>query len=139
MKNPVDVAAKWQQNLSRSTDSIRRGIEAVTESPTASAARSADFWQAQVSAARAKDKFVANLNRVSLQDWKEAMITKGLNRIGTGATAAQGKMAAFMQQFLPYVESVAARVRQMPKGGVEEGIARAAAQIRGNAAFRRSA
>lgn len=135
----ADVAAKWVQNIGAATQSIRNGVAAVTESPTASAARSADLWQQRVSAPAAKDKFVANLNRVSLEDWRTAMLSKGVNRVAAGAQASQQKFAAFMQQFLPFVQGVAQRVRQMPKATLEDRINRMVEQVRQTANFRRSA
>lgn len=135
----ADVAAKWVQNLSGASESIRRGVQAVTEAPTAAAARAVDLWQQRVSSQSARDKFQRNLQRVTLEQWRNDMLTKGLNRIATGAQAARPKFEAFMSQFLPFVESVAQRVRQMPKTTLEDRIQRAVAQMRGNAEFRRSA
>lgn len=135
-RDPAFVAQKWAQNLGASTESIRQGVQAVTESPMEKAARNVDGWVAGVN--RSRDKFQAGLRRRTLGDWQSSMIEKGIPRVSTGATAAQPKMQAFMAEFLPHVERVAQQVRSMPKGGIDNGIARATAQIRGNAQFRRS-
>lgn len=135
-KNPQDVAAKWAQNLSGSTESIRQGVARVTEAPGVAAARQRALWLQRVQASQ--EKWARNVSRVTAGEWQQAMLDKGLPRIASGAQAAQPKMAAFLSEFLPHVEAGAAQVRAMPKGGVEEGIARAAAMIRHNAQFRRS-
>lgn len=135
-RDPAFVTDKWANNLSASTESIRAGVQAVTVSPTEKAAAKADDWVAGVT--RSKEKFQRGLRRVSNADWQNAMIEKGLPRVASGAQAAKPKMESFMREFLPHVDRVAQQVRAMPKGGIENGIARATAQIRGNATFRRS-
>ncbi len=85
----------------------------------------------------AKEKFQRNLGRVTLEQWKRAALDKGVNRIASGASASRSKVEQFLGEFLPYVESVASRVRQMPKATLEDRIQRAVAQMRGNAEFRR--
>lgn len=135
-KDPAFVANKWSQNLGAATESIKQGVQAVTVAPTQSAAAKVDDWVNGVG--RARDKYVAGLRRVSLADWQGAMIDKGVPRVASGATQAIPKMQQFMTEFLPHVERIAQQVRAMPKGGLENGIARATAQIRGNATFRRS-
>jgi hypothetical protein len=84
------------------------------------------------------DKWATNVGRVSLDEWRTATLNKGIPRVASGAQQAIPKMQSFMAEFLPHVERVAQQVRSMPKGGIENSIARATAQIRGNAAFKRS-
>lgn len=134
----TDVAEKWVRNIGAATDSIRKGVQAVTEAPTAAAARSADLWQSRVTSDQAKQKFVRNLQRVTLEDWRSAMLNKGVGRVATGAQASRAKFEAFMAQFLPFVQNIAARVRSMPKATLEDRIQRAIAQIRGVAEFSRT-
>lgn len=130
---PEQAANKWRDRLSGAGAEIQAGVMAVTESPGAAAARSADLWLAKVTAS--KPKWVRRVSAVTLQSWQESMVTKGLQRIQTGAQAAQPKVATFMAEFLPYVDQGVAKVKAMPKGSVEAGIARAGAMIRHNAAF----
>lgn len=136
-KNAQEVAAKWATNLGQSTEHIKAGVMAVTEAPGAAAARNKAGYLAGVQ--RSVDKWASRVGSVSLGDWQNAMITKGTQRIQLGASQAQPKFATFMQSFLPHVESVAARVRTMPKGTLDAGIQRAIAQITGNAQYKRPA
>lgn len=123
----ADAAAQaWAQRLAASTDRITAGIQAVQTSPGASAARQKAVWVQNTQAAA--DKFARNAGAVSLSDWQQAALSKGVPRVAGGATAAQPKMAQFMGKLLPYVAS---GVTALPaRGGLEQNIARSAAFIR---------
>lgn len=135
-KDPAAVAQKWASNLGAATQSITDGVNAVSTAPGAAAARQKQAWVQRTTASA--DKWAARVSAVTLEDWRSATITKGIPRVASGAQQAQPKMQQFMQEFLPHVERVAQQVRAMPKLSLEDSIARATAQIRGNAQFRRS-
>lgn len=132
---PDQAAAKWAQRSAAAVDDVKRGVQNVTVAPGVAAARQKDLWLQRISASA--DKWARRVSAVSLQDWQDAMINKGIQRIASGTSAAQPKMAAFMAEFLPYIDQGVQQVRSMPKGTVEAGIARASAMIRHNAAFQR--
>lgn len=136
-KDPATVAQRWVTNLGGSVEKIRTGVQAVTTAPTQAAAAAGQLWQQRVADPNTLAKFQRGLQRVSLTDWQQAMIQKGLPRIATGAANAKDKFTSFLTQFLPFVQNVANQVHQMPKATLEDRIARAVAQIRGNAGFRR--
>jgi hypothetical protein len=135
--SPELVANLWRDRLSGATDRIRAGVANVRTAPGQAAAAQRNLWLQRIQASA--DKWARNVSSVSLQDWQHAMTEVGIPRIATGAQAHVGKMQRFMTDFLPYVSNGAAQVRQMPKGTVEQGIARAAAQIRWNAQYKRGA
>lgn len=135
-RDPSFVTDKWASNLGGATESIRQGVLSVTQHPGEAAARNEEGYVQGV--IRSRSKWAANVRRGSLGDWQNATIEKGLPRVASGAQSAKPKMEQFMREFLPHVERVAQQVRAMPKGGIDNGIARATAQIRGNATFRRS-
>lgn len=134
----AEGAEKWGRNLGGAVADIRAGVDAVTENPCELAAAKAVEWQAAVTAPRARERFEGGLRRVSLAEWKRKTIDVGTGRIASGAAAAVPKMKAFLDEFLPHVYGVAETVRRLPKLTLEDGIARATAQIRGNAEFHRS-
>lgn len=136
-KNPTSVASKWAANLGNATQSIREGIENVTESPMAKAANRTDAYLAGIQKAVADGKFQDGLRRVSLEDWKRALMEKGLPRIATGARASEGKFADFMADFLPHVEAGQRALESMPRGDLSQNIQRAVAMMQHNARFRR--
>lgn len=134
MTTVANAVAKWVRNTQAASESMKAGVNAVTESPTQKAAAQADRYVAGVQ--NNVEKWKQKLNAVSLQSWQQSMITKGIPRMAQGVATAQPKVQAFMTVFLPFVQQAAAEVRAMPKGGVEAGVARAAAMIRKIANFK---
>ena len=133
MATPAQVAANWKNGMANSTDKLKQGINNVTEAPTQKAAARADAYLAGVQRAVTDRKWQAGLERVTLQDWKTAMLNKGVNRVATGAANAEGKFAEFMTQFLPFL---AAGVSQLPpRGTIDQNIDRATRMMRYNAGF----
>lgn len=136
MKNPTAVAAKWAQNMGRATDTIRAGVAATTQNPAEKAAARQDAYVEGVQRAVASGKFRRALGKVTLQGWQDAMNNKGLTRIASGATAAQPKMAAFLEKFLPHVEAGKQKLATMPRGDLQANIQRAVAMMEHNAQFK---
>lgn len=126
---------KWLTNISGSTERMTSGAQAVTKAPGMAAAAAADKWLQKVT--QSKQKFAANVSRVSLQEWQNSYINVGIPRVAQGAQAKQGKVLAFMQEFLPYLQRGVATIDQMPSVTIEDSIARATAMIRYNSKFKR--
>lgn len=129
------AAANWAKGMGNAGEKIKAGVQAVTESPTAKAAARADAYLQGVQRAVTERRFQDALLRVSTQDWKDAMLNKGVNRIGSGAIAAQGDFANFMQEFLPFIQQ---GVNSLPpRGGIDQNIERATQMMRYTSKFRR--
>jgi hypothetical protein len=124
-RDAATIAADWAQRLGASTQKISDGVDAVRVSPGTAAAAQADVWANNTVAA--KEKFRKNTAAVSLGEWQEAMKTKGVQRIATGATAAQGKMEAFMGKLLPY--QAAAKARIPARGNFQQNVQRMVAWV----------
>lgn len=129
------IAANWASRLAASTQKITDGINGVTVAPGVAAARQKDVWLQNTQAAQAK--WARNVAAVSLSDWQQMTVTKGVPRIASGATAAQPKFQAFMSKFLPYVQSGKASLP--PRGTLDQNINRAIAMMRHNAKFSNAA
>ena len=138
MKNPSDVAAKWSRNLSSSSASIQSGVQAVNVAPTQLAARQQDAYLQGVQNAVNSGKWAAGLNRVSLGDWQNAMITKGIPRIQQGATTGKPAVENFMGQLLPFIQTQQRALASMPRGGLEANLNRMTTFARAMAGFKRS-
>lgn len=131
-KDPASVAADWAQKLGGATSKITAGVQSVQVAPGQAAARQKAVYLQNVTANA--DKWATHVAAVPLGDWQAAMVNKGIPRIASGATAAQGKMQNFLTQFLPYVDSVK---RGLPaRGNLDANIARMVAMVRGNAQFK---
>lgn len=136
---PQQVAANWSQGMAGATEKIRRGVEAVTESPTEKAVAAIPRMVQGIQMAAASGKIQAGLRRVTLDDWKQSMLQKGVGRVAAGAAASQSKFAQFMEDFLPYVMQGRDRLnREFPRGNTEQNIQRAVQMMRHNAEFKRS-
>lgn len=134
-----EVAQKWRNNTTAATASIEAGVRGVTESPTVKAARRKEAYKEGVRRAADDGTWERGLLSVSRDDWVQAMLTKGIPRIATGVAAAEGEFASFMGEFLPHVNAGRDAInRSMPRGGLEQNIARATAMMRHNAQFKRS-
>lgn len=126
-----EYAEKWARRMKGATEDVRRGVEKVTEAPGTAAARQADAMLAGVQRAVQDGTWARQVARVTLQEWKDKTLNKGINRIAAGVDAAQTRQVAMAQDLLAAVDSVAAEVRNMPKGTLEDGINRMTAFARG--------
>lgn len=135
-QNAASVSQRWQRNLAGSVEKIREGIRAVTVSPTESALAAKDRYLAGVQDAVGSGRYEAGLRSVSLQQWQEAALEKGVNRVASGAQSAQSKVQRFMETWLPAQMELSRRVASMPKGTISDSTARAAFAIQYNAALK---
>ena len=125
------VAEKHARRLKGSIEDIRSGIQSVTESPTAKAAKKVDKYVAGVQQAAASGRWANRLNAVSLDDWKKAAVEKGLGRIAAGVDNAVAKTTAFYDQLLPFEASLQDQISKMPDLTLQDSIERASAWMRG--------
>lgn len=134
--NAQQATQKWVTNIGQATERITSGVQAVTTAPGQAAAAAHQKWLTRVQ--ESADKWRQRVGSVSLQDWQQSMISVGIPRIAQGAQAKQGKMEAFMNDFLPYLSQGVSRIESMPSVTLEDNINRAVAMIRHNAQFKRS-
>jgi len=132
-RDPNAIAQAWASRLGQSPQKIIDGVNAVTVAPGQAAARQKAAWQQNTAAAA--DKWASRTSQVSLSDWQQSMIQKGAPRVAMGATAAVPKMAAFMTQLLPHIDSVKGSLPA--RGSLDQNIARMVAFTQGMAKFQR--
>lgn len=126
MPTATDAAQRWAQNTAGATQRYSDGVKAVTVSPGQAAARQADLWLRQVTAAKAK--FAANSAKVGLAEWQNAAVTKGAARLASGVQAAQPNYEQALAKLLPYIGSA---VGSLPaRGDLEANINRMTAFVR---------
>lgn len=129
-QTPDQIAARWSSGLAAAGQRITDGVQGVTVAPGQAAARQAQLWQTNVVAAA--QKWATRTGAVTLQQWQQDMVTKGIPRIAQGAQASQPKFAQFMQGLLPNIQAVVQSLP--PRGNIDANIARSAAFARGLAA-----
>ena len=118
----AQITAKQIAAVSAATQAYRDGVTRVSVAPGQAAAAAQDKYLLGVQQNAAK--WARNVAGVSLQDWQNAAIQKGAARLGTGITAAQSKITAFWNRFLPFVAQVQGNVRQMPSTTFDQRVAR---------------
>lgn len=124
-KSPSAVAQKWSANLQNAVPSMTAGVNAVTTSPTTLAAQNQQGYLMGVQAAVQSGKWAAGLNNVSLADWKNAMVNKGIPRVQSGAVQGQPKMQAAMTKLLPFIYQARDQVNSStPRGGLQQNLQR---------------
>lgn len=132
------IAEKWRRNVVAGIPSYKAGIEAVTISPMERAAAAKDLYVKGVTEAAESGKWEAGLRSVSLETWKSRATGAGAERIARGVADAMPKMQNFLSQLIPYTQKVSQVCRSMPKGTLEDSIARATEAIRMMKEFRAS-
>lgn len=135
--SPAEYAEKWGRRLSGATEDIRRGVDRVTESPTEAAAAAAEKMLARLTAKVLDGTWAAQLRKVSLPEWKDAMKNKGIPRIAAGVSGATAKQVEFATALLAYEESLMGTVEAMPDITLEDSIARATTWMRGMNDFKK--
>jgi len=134
---PEEYQEKHARRLKGATEDIRRGVERVTTSPTEKAAAKADKFLAKVTESVQSGKWQSGLRRVTLEDWKDKMINKGIARIPAGIDAAAPKVVAFASDLLPHVDRGVDKVKGMPDLTIEDSINRMTTFVRHMAEFKR--
>lgn len=118
--------------MTNARDAYVRGTDGVTEqfNPMTRAAAQVAKWQANVSSATARARWLAGLARVTLQAWKDACRNKGANNLARGAEQARAKMLAAFTRVFPWIQTARGVVEGMPSGSFEERVARMNAYAR---------
>ena len=132
---PEEFADKHARNLKNSIPDIQRGIERVSEAPTAKAAAAQDKMLARIQEAVNSGKWARRLQRVTLEEWKRKTLEKGVNRIAAGIDAARDKQIEFARQLIDYENRLLDEIQRMPDLTLEDSINRAIAWIRGMSRF----
>lgn len=110
---PEEFAQKWAQRTGAAQPDYVRGVERVSVAPGQLAARQAQAYVQKVQ--QNVDRFARNSAAVTLQEWQQATVEKGAQRLAGGVQAAQGKMAAFGAAILPHIDQGKNRLAAMPK------------------------
>lgn len=129
---------KHARRLKGAVDDMRKGVERVTDAPTAKAAAKQEKMRANILESIDNGKWAAGLNRVSLEEWKGKMLNKGVNRVASGIDEAAPKVEAFAAELLPHIDSVKSKIEKMPDVTLEDNIGRMTEFIRGMAKFKRT-
>jgi len=130
-----EFVEKHARRLKGALEDMRRGVERVTEAPGVKAAKKADKMRANLLEALDSGKWQRRVAAVSAEEWKAAMLNKGVNRVAAGVDSAHDKVRAFAEQLLSHQANLMNQIESMPDLTLEDSIARATAWIRGMSKF----
>lgn len=128
--NAQEYAEKWGRRLKGSTDDIRRGIARVSEAPGVKAAQAQDLMKMKLNESIDNGTWASQVRSVSLGDWQAQATNKGINRIAAGVDAASQSQVVMAEKLLANVDAAAAAARRLPKGTIEDSIARMTTYVR---------
>lgn len=132
--SPEQFADKQATNLKNNLDSMQRGINAVQVNPMEKAAADPDKWLNGIRQSR--ERWQAGMRKVSLDEWKRAMLEKGIPRVAGGIDAARDKVIAFATKLLPYEVNLQKKIDAMPDTDLEASINRMTTWAREMAKFK---
>jgi len=121
---PEEYASKQARNLKNSLPDIRSGIERVSTAPGASAAAAQSRMKDNLIRSIDDGRWAAKVRGVSLEEWKTAALTKGVDRIAQGIDQAHDKQVQMAGRLLAAVDSAAQKSNALPKGTIQDSIAR---------------
>ena len=127
VKTATQVSAKWLTNYQGSTQAMTDGANNVQQPPGQLAAAQKTYWLQRITASA--DKWAARVGAVSLPEWKQAYIGLGIQRGQAGAAAKQGNYTSYITEELAFLGSAVPGIKAMPKGNIQQSIARSAAMI----------
>jgi hypothetical protein len=133
---PQEIADKQVKRAMQAVGDYTRGVEGVTVSPTAEAAKKKDKYLAGVQQAVEDGAYEDGLNSVSKEDWIAVTVAKGRDRYAKGVEQAKDKIVDFQTAIAPHRDRVSSSVRSMPNDTFEERMARMDANARGMHEFK---
>lgn len=127
---PEEFAKKHAKRLKASTEEMRAGARRVTVAPSASAIKAKAKMLQNLVASIEDGTWEKELGKITLTDWQDAFIDKGVNRVAAGIDGAEEKVKEFASWLNGRIDSGQAIIDKMPDLTLEDSIARSNAWIR---------
>lgn len=133
---PSEWAEKQGTRLKAALPEMQAGIERVTEAPGIAAAKAKDKMRQNLLKKLDDGTWEKNVAKVTVSEWKDAIITKGLPRIASGIDGARAKVTKFADQFGKHIDTAAATIDAMPTLNIQQSGAKMMAQMMHNSKFK---
>lgn len=130
-KTAEQAVANYLAGMANAGQKYTQGVQNFQGNPMALAA-GADAQQRYLqntAAAVNSGRMAAKLNAVPKQAWVDGAVQKGAQRLSTGAQLAKPKVMAHFNSWMPTYLQASAAVRNMPKGGRANALARVSAVL----------
>lgn len=122
--NAIEYQEKHARRLKASTEDIRKGIKRVSVAPGVLAAEQVEVLIANFTEAARSGKWSEKVAGVSLQEWQDSFLNKGVDRIAAGIDGAKEKTIKSAEKLLKNVDTVSEEVKRMPRGTIDDSINR---------------
>lgn len=122
--SPQQAGEKLARKIQAAGTDYQNGVNAVSVNPAQLAMAANDKWVAGIQDAIQNDRFRKGLSTVTLQDWKDATLTVGVQRFTSSGAKAQKNYTKFAQEFFPYLDTVQNEIDAMPNLTFQDSINR---------------
>ena len=129
----TDISEKWGRNLKHSVPDIIKGLDAVTEAPSAKAVEKQEKMLANLTAAVQDGTWAKRLGKVSLSEWKEKTKKKVNERMSGGGEGAMNKRKEFDNWLVGKLNTILPAISDMNDLTIEDSVARVRALMEGMA------
>ena len=119
-----EISEKWGRNLKHSVPDIQKGLDNVTEAPSAKAIEKQDKMLTNLTESVNNGTWAARLGRVSLAEWKEKTKKKVAERMSGGVDGAMGKRKEFDNYLVAELNSILPEIANMEDLTLEDSVAR---------------
>lgn len=132
----AEFQEKHARRLKAAVEDMRAGVARVTEAPGRKAAEKKQKWIARLSDPATQDKWARRVAAVTVDEWKDSMLNKGINRVAAGIDGAKAKVIAFADAMIPHQNTGLTELEKMPDLTLEDSVNRASFWIRHMAKFK---
>jgi hypothetical protein len=129
--NVTNWANNWVSGMAQAGTALTQGVQSVTVAPGVQAAAKKDKMKANWLASMADNSWEQAVSGVTLQQWQQAMLTRGAQRMADGAQAAKPKVMAYAQKAAPLMAQLQAQIDAMPDNTPQDAEQRMLAWSRG--------
>lgn len=124
MANPQRALDKWKRNAAANAQSMKDGVADVQVSPGERAIAAKDKYIRRVNESFNDGSYEAGLRSFSLQDWKQAMQTKGVQNMQNGVNNISARSLANMTAALNQANAIKAATADMPNNSEADALAK---------------
>lgn len=129
-KNVQASLEKYLRNAGNASEAMKAGVSTVTESPSAKAAQNTDKMLRNFTESVNSGRYAANANAVPVEEWKGAMISKGIPNMAQGVRNLSPRAKRNITTQLEKANAVSAQIATMPNNTEADAEARMLAAVR---------
>jgi alanyl-tRNA synthetase len=126
---PQEQADKLARRLKSATQDIQRGIERTTVAPGQQAAKAVQKMRQNINEAIDSGRWAKKVSSVSLSDWQQKAINKGIGRIAAGVDEAMPRLVEVATNLQSVQNQIDSKIASMPSMTLQDNINRMVTQV----------